>query len=118
MMTTKARQRTREARPLDLDASQGTILVTRSAYGTTQESGETVSVPIFHTSPARVRVVGSVTRNLGDYNSARVEVMIEVPCYPEESEITRAYDYASSLVDRFIPQELDKAMGTETENAR
>lgn len=114
-MTSKPRQRTREARPLELETAQGTILVTRSCYGTQQESRETISVPIFNTSPARVRVVGSVTRNLGDYNSARVEVMVEVPCYPEDSEITRAYDYASSLVDKFIPQELSKAVGNDTE---
>lgn len=108
------RARTRESRPLDLDAAEGTVLVRRVAYGDETETTEMVRVPVFRTPPARVRVTGSVTRNLGDYNSARVEVMVELPCYPEQSEIQRAYEHASSLVDKYIPQELDKATGTTT----
>lgn len=110
----QARTRSRPSRPLELQEAATTIAVRRTAYGVDSESVDTVNVPVFATVPARVRVVGSVTRNLGDYNSARVEVMIEVPCYPEESEIHRAYEYASSLVDRYIPQELNKAIGSET----
>lgn len=107
------RARRREARPLELETPEATILVSRTAYGNEAQEKETIRVPAFHTTPARVRVVGSVTRNLGDYNSARVEVMVEIPCYPEATDIDRAYAYASSLIDRYIPQELDKALGTE-----
>lgn len=107
------RARKREARPLELEAPEATILVSRVAYGNEVQERESLRVPVFHTTPARVRVTGSVTRNLGDYNSARVEVMVEVPCYPENSEIERAYAYASSLIDQYIPQELDKAVGSE-----
>jgi hypothetical protein len=75
------------------------------------ETKEVVKVPVFHTQPARVRVCGSVTRNLGDYNSARVEVSIEVPCNPEASEIDRAYQWASDKLDTYIPQQLALATG-------
>lgn len=110
---TSVRERSRGQRALDLTAvaEEGTILVRRAAYGNEQETTDRVRVPMFRTPPARVRLSGSVTRNLGDYNSARVEVMIEMPCYPEESEIRRVYDWASSLLDELIPQELAKATG-------
>jgi hypothetical protein len=105
------RSRTRPQRPLDLEIAEGTVLVHSVAYGTENESRETIRVPVFGTTPAKVRVCGSITRNLGDYNSARVEVMVELPCYPVESEIRRAYDYATGLVDELIPAELEKATG-------
>lgn len=109
---TAIRARTREnARPLELEVAEGTVLVRRAAYGQEVETKEALRVPIFHTTPARVRVTGSITRNLGDYNSARVEVMVEIPCYPEKSEIDRAYAFASEVVDQYIPVELDKAIG-------
>jgi hypothetical protein len=109
-----ARERKRPpARALDLDVPEGTVTVHRTVYGQDVERRETIRVPAFATTPARVRVCGSVTRNLGNYNSARVEVSVEVPCYPEQSEIEAAYNFASGLIDRYIPAELDKAVGTE-----
>jgi hypothetical protein len=107
------RNRVRPARPLDLEVPEGTIVVRRAAYGQEEETKEVVRVPVFHTAPARIRVVGSVTRNLGDYNSARVEVMIEVPCNPEASEIDRAYKWASEVLDTYIPEQLAAATGSK-----
>ena len=92
-----------------LTVHEGFISVQRVAYGQTEESRETIQVPLFATQPARVRVVAGTTRNLGDYNSARVEVMVELPCYPEDGEIRRAYAYASTVLDELIPVELAKA---------
>jgi hypothetical protein len=108
------RQRSRPARSLDVEGAEGSITVSRSAYGIASDTQEKIRVPIFHTTPARVRVSGSVTRNLGDYNSARVEVSIELPCYPEQSEVQRTYDYISGLLDTMIPAELAKAAGDGT----
>jgi len=108
------RPRNRPARSLDVEGAEGTVVVSRVAYGITTESAERIRVPVFQTTPARVRVTGSVTRNLGDYNSARVEVSIEMPCYPEQSEVQRTYDYISGLLDTMIPAELAKATGDTT----
>lgn len=105
---TRTRQRTRS---LDVQASESTIFVSRAAYGKEfDELIPAVRVPVFHTEPAKVRVEGSVTKNLGDYNSARVAVCIELPCYPEDSEIRRAYTYASALLDELLPAQLDQAI--------
>jgi len=105
----EVRVRARPARALEVDAPEGFILVRRTAYGAEQTTVETVRVPIFHTAPARVRVQGGVTKNLGNYESARVDVMIELPCYPEASEIERTYAYASDLLDRLVPEQVEKA---------
>jgi len=48
-----------------------------------------------------------------DYNSAKVEVMIELPCLPEISEIKRVADLISNQIDEMIPAEMDKATRTE-----
>ena len=104
------RNRARPVRPVELEGAAGQMHVRRAAYGQEAESTELIRVPVFHTAPARVRVVGSVTRNLGDYNSCRVEVMVELPCYPEQSEIQRAYEEASTMVDRMVAEELQVAV--------
>lgn len=110
----QVRVRQRPARALDVESHEGTVLVKRTVYGETTETEQKVRVPIFATQPARVRVLGSVTRNLGNYNSAKVEVMIDLPCYPEATEIDRTYNYISGLLDKYIPQELDKAAESPT----
>lgn len=112
-MEVRTRNRGDGQRALDLNSTneEGVIYVRRAAYGVEQEERERIRVPVFRTAPARVRVSGSVTRNLGDYNSARVEVMIEMPCYPVESEVRRVYDWASTLLDEMVPAELAKATG-------
>lgn len=105
---TRTRQRTRT---IDVTGGDGQITVSRAAYGReVEEPTKTVRVPVFSTEPARVRVEGSVTKNLGDYNSARVAVCIELPCYPEDSEIRRAYNYASQLLDELLPEQLEHAI--------
>lgn len=94
--------------------SEGYVLVRRAIlhYGKVQEEEETnelVRVPSFGTEVARLRVGASSTVNLGDYNSARVEVSVEMPCYPERSEIDRTYRFIEGILDELIPAELAKA---------
>lgn len=108
-------------RAVDLSADQsepvntredGHILVTRTVYGVdTEVVNETIAVPAFHSPVARVRVGGSLTRNLGDYNSARVEASVELPCYPTREEVTRVYGICSDMVDEFIRREMQAVTG-------
>lgn len=93
----------------EMSVHEGFIHVRRAAYGVESESREVIPVPLFGTRPGVIRVSAGSTRNLGDYNSARVEVTVEVPCYPVASEYQRAYDFAAGLLDEIIPQELAKA---------
>lgn len=73
--------------------------------------GETIStdhkttmheVPAPSTKPmelAKVRYSCGFTKNIGEFNSVRAEVAIELPCLPLEAEIASAYDKAVELVD-------------------
>lgn len=110
----RVRQRKRK---LDLTkdmTAEGFLHVKRTSYGREYESDEVIRVPdlaaaLNGVQPARVRIGGSVTRNLGDYNSARVEVMMELPCLPEIGEMKRVADLISAQIDEIIPVELDKS---------
>ncbi len=107
----RPRHRTRRA----ISIPEGVIEVTRSGYAAAEgreEEVETLQVPKFEGPVAFVRVEGSVTRNMGDYNSVRVAVMVELPCYPTVSDIDRAHSWCSSKVDQKIQHELHVAVGS------
>ena len=110
---TRTRQRTRK---------DGTLSVKRAHYDAAKLIDETeiiekVDVPFFgDVEVGRVRVGGSVTRNMGDYNSVRVEVSFELPCLPELSEANRVYDIVSKFVDGKIKKELDCAVDEREEH--
>ena len=99
-----------------------TTVVSRTCYTAGNEANpdshdeheEVVSVPIFNTDPARVMVLGGITRNMGEFNFVKVEVSVDIPCYPETSEIDRAYNLASDIVEEKIQRELGFATGDVT----
>ncbi|AHC30485.1 hypothetical protein CC53_gp068 [Rhizobium phage vB_RleS_L338C] len=94
----------------ELVIHEGSVQVSRVMYGVETESvNEKVAVPIFHTAPARVRISGGITKNLGDYNSARFDVSMELPCYPEDSEIDRTKSYISAKVEQYLLEEMEQA---------
>ena len=111
--------------------NEGTVDIKRVQYQNGKlaeetESQETIPCPTFgDVEVGRINVRGSITRNLGDFNSVRVEVGLELPCLPELSEVDRVYDIASSFVEDKIKQELDNAsvernprLGTESTKPR
>lgn len=110
----------RPTRIIDVSSLIGTIEVTRAVYnrgvavGNPIEALHTVRVTDFVGPTGRIRVEGSITRNLGDYNSVRVSVMVELPVYPEDSELRRAHAFASDLVDDLIAHELQLATQQES----
>jgi hypothetical protein len=101
-----------------VQAPQGWQYVRRAFYQGKQLlseefDDEVIAVPAFKGPTGHVTVDGSVTRNLGDYNSVRVRVAVSLPCYPEDTEVRRAYQHATTLIDELLPSELDKAMGVD-----
>lgn len=73
------------------------------------ETVEKVGDPKLYDQPVcHVRVGGSITRNLGDFNSAKLEVHLEVPCLP--NEIDGVYDYATEWVSTRI-QAAEESLG-------
>jgi len=78
--------------------------VYRKGTGREVHSDEVVAVAVFDGPVARVRRGYGLTLNIGDYESARVDVSIEVPCYPEDVEA--ADDWASNFVEKRIEDEV------------
>jgi hypothetical protein len=94
---------------------EGTIDIKRVQYSNGElseesEETETVPCPIFENiEVGKVNIRGSVTKNLGNFNSIRVEVGLELPVLPELSEVDRVYEISSKFVENKLKQELDNA---------
>jgi hypothetical protein len=58
----------------------------------------------FLTETARVSAGMGLTLNLGNFESARIDVSISLPCYCEEVE--EAYDYARQWVEKRLDAEV------------
>lgn len=71
------------------------------------DTSETIDVREFLTTPARVGVDLSQTVNMGNYESVRVGVLLQVPCYPEEAG--GAYEFASRFCKERVVAERDAA---------
>lgn len=55
---------------------------------------------------ANISFRASITKNLGDFNSASVSVEVQLPCYVEE--LDEAASYASDKVDEYLAPSLDE----------
>ena len=64
----------------------------------------TIEVNTFATDPARVQVGYGTTLNLGNFESARVDVLVSVPCYKEE--IDDAFVAAKKWVEEKVAAEI------------
>lgn len=74
---------------------------------TTTDSHELLRVPNFHgLQPARVTISGHMTKNLGNYESARIGIEVSMPCLPVEEEIVRVYSLAQELVSDMLDEQL------------
>jgi len=88
----------------------GYIYVKQIAYGQEDEERHTIRVPVFPegVTPASVTITGSVTKNLGNYNSARVEASITLPCLPVEEEVGRVATILEGWVDEIIGSKISR----------
>ena len=89
-----------------LSAKEGMIEVTRTYMGKEQSDSKKIMIRPFVTSTANVSVKYGMTLNLGDYESARVDVMISCPCYKEE--IVPVYKQTRDLAEKLIQREVAK----------
>lgn len=62
------------------------------------DESEEIEVGVFQTVPAQVSVPISITHNLGNYESAKVGVVVTVPCYVEELE--EAFEFAKAVAEK------------------
>lgn len=66
-------------------------------------SEETIGVHTFITEPAKVGTKVGATINLGNYDSVRIDVWCEVPCYKEEMD--EAGDFAQAWCEQRVSSE-------------
>jgi len=92
-----------------LQEGKATISVRRTQVDRVlQESmdEETINVRKFETDTARIMVAVGVTKNQGNFESLRLEVRAEVPCYIEE--MSAVEKQLSEWVDNRISEKLDE----------
>lgn len=104
-------RRRRQNRP-DVATAQGTRTVRsrrekagQEIDGSEVEDQET-EIHKFTTDPAYVRVNAGVTKNMGSYESLRIDVSVSMPCYKEQ--VDRTYEELSERVYKMLDEELKK----------
>ena len=91
-------------------SGKSTISVMRTQYSDrilNQSSKEQlVEVSAFETAPATVSFGAGVTKNVGNYESLRVDVQLTLPCYVEEVEdaFKAARDWVDSTMDKELAE--------------
>lgn len=85
---------------------EATITVTKTAFNQTTEESRHIEIRPFAAPVARVGVKLGRTINLGNYESARVDVSVDVPCYVEEAR--DVYGSVMSLASDLLTSEVDK----------
>lgn len=79
----------------------------------TRERTEKIQIRPFVTDTANVSVKLGVTMNMGDYSSARADVMLSVPCYVEE--MVSVYRQIREIASGLVSEEIDRLTGEEAE---
>ena len=97
----KSKQEKRQA-----SGEEGVITVSRTMFNQIDEEKEFIKIRPFATTTAKVGVKLGRTINLGNYESARIDVMIEMPCYVEEAP--KVYGDVFSLAEERLMTETDK----------
>jgi hypothetical protein len=75
---------------------------------------EQVTVKLFITEPAKVALGMGLTLNLGNYEAARVDVSLLVPCYREEAD--EAYKFAYEWVQARLGAEVEDIRSKKPHN--
>jgi len=91
---------------IKINEKEATVSVSRTVLKQQSERNKKIKIRPFVTDTASVSVKMGLTIPLGGYSSARVDVMISVPCYIEE--IPLVYKETHSLVEKLIDAEAAK----------
>lgn len=75
--------------------------------GPPESENELIEVQDFWVQPAEVSYGKGFTLSLGNYEMARIDVKITVPCYREE--VDGAYEFAKRRVNERLREEIDEA---------
>lgn len=89
---------------------EGTVVVTATVLNQKKDERKKIKIRPFVTDTANVSVkFGATVKMGGEYDFARVDVMISMPCYAEE--VADMYKKVRGAVDRLVSHELDRMTG-------
>ena len=83
--------------PLEIETKDAIAEVRKTMFGKEEVSQERIRIRPFISQPASISVKAGMTINLGNYESGRIDVMLTMPCYPEEVDET--YESVKQWVD-------------------
>lgn len=92
-----------------IEGQEGTITVSRTKFNQTDEEQSLIEIRPFATTPAKVAVKLGRTINLGNYESARIDVSFEMPCYAEEAK--DIYKGLMAETAKILQEEVEKVTG-------
>lgn len=78
--------------------AESKVTISSKYMGKDESKPKVIEVRKFDVEPAYVRVSAGMTKNMGNYESLRVDVSVSMPCYAEE-------------VDKVIPVVADMVAG-------
>lgn len=90
--------------PAQVRAASAVVSRVYGKIGAVEAKNEELEVRTFVTQPASVEIGYGLTLNIGNYESARVDVKISVPCYAEEANA--AYDFAKKWAEERVQAEV------------
>ena len=93
--------------PATVSEEQGYIYVNRVAYGEEVTTNEQIKVADFQGQPTgTVAVSAQYTKNLGNYESAKIGIEISLPVLASEEEVVRVYDKIQTLVSDILSEQV------------
>lgn len=108
-----------QAPPVIKETVKSTTATVTKVYGKIglpDTKDEELAVRTFITNPAMVEIGYGLTLNIGNYESARIDVRIALPCYVEETD--QAFAFAKKWTEERIQTEVKEirkiASGTKT----
>lgn len=71
------------------------------------DENERILVPDFQGPVGQVTVSGGMTKNLGDFESARIDISFSLPCQPVHEELIRVSDELQTLVSELLAEQVE-----------
>ena len=63
--------------------------------------------------PASIQVTGGLTKNLGNYESAKMSIAVSVPCASDDNTLRKTYKRISALVEELLDCEYERVVGED-----
>ncbi len=98
------------------NVSRGTTKVTTDAPNVSVEIDDEVESEVNSINPGYVSVTAGITKNLGNYESAKIGVTVSLPCEPSLEGAESKYSDVSDLVDKLMDEEFKRVNGENTES--